>query len=313
MDIYREKKGKVTMGNFQEIIKVSEGALAWTYLFSENRIGKVSRHWHQGLELTMVLDGEVLYTVNGKHFTAKKGDVVLINIGDYHSCQIDHRPQACEAMNIIFPEEFLRCFSKSDRIYFELARTGKEDDKLKELLEKLYVIFINRVDTPYAQLAVNGVVCEIAYTLFTGCFQDSFDTQIWSEKYKERCKSLTDYIDEHYSEDISLESLSEEFHISRDHLSRIFRTCMGTTFKKHLTRTRMYHAYKLLIHTDLTLLEISMKCGFADSRSFISSFKQVYHTTPSKYRTSLEGISDTGNRAENRKAEFFKDRAGGLR
>ena len=92
MDIYREKKGKVTMGNFQEIIKVSEGALAWTYLFSENRIGKVSRHWHQGLELTMVLDGEVLYTVNGKHFTAKKGDVVLINIGDYHSCQIDHRP-----------------------------------------------------------------------------------------------------------------------------------------------------------------------------------------------------------------------------
>ena len=53
-----------------------------------------------------------------------------------------------------------------------------------------------------------------------------------------------------------------------------------------------------------------MKCGFADSRSFISSFKQVYHTTPSKYRTSLEGISDIENRAENRKAEFFKDRAG---
>ena len=48
-------------------------------------------------------------------------------------------------------------------------------------------------------------------------------------------------------------------------------------------------------------------------RSFINSFKQVYHTTPSKYRTSLEGISDTENRAENRKAEFFKDRAGGLR
>lgn len=65
------------------------------------------------------------------------------------------------------------------------------------------------MDTPYAQRTVNGVVCEIAYTLFTGCFQDSFDTQIWSEKYKERCKSLTDYIDEHYSEDISLESLSE--------------------------------------------------------------------------------------------------------
>ncbi len=123
-----------------------------------------------------------------------------------------------------------------------------------------------------------------------------------SEKYKERCKSLTDYIDEHYSEDISLESLSEEFHISRDHLSRIFRTCMGTTFKKHLTRTRMYHAYKLLIHTDLTLLEISMKCGFADSRSFISSFKQVYHTTPSKYRTSWKGsaIPGTGQRIERR-------------
>ena len=107
----------------------------------------------------------------------------------------------------------------------------------------------------------------------------------------------------------------EEFHISRDHLSRIFRTCMGTTFKKHLTRTRMYHAYKLLIHTDLTLLEISIKWDLRTAGpSTLAKLKQVYHTTPTKYRTSLEGISDTGNRAaENRKAEFFKDRAGGLR
>ena len=60
MDIYREKKGKVTMGNFQEIIKSIGGRSGVDLPFSENRIGKVSRHWHQGLELTMVLDGEVL-------------------------------------------------------------------------------------------------------------------------------------------------------------------------------------------------------------------------------------------------------------
>lgn len=296
------------MGNFQEIIKVSEGALAWTYLFSENRIGKVSRHWHQGLELTMVLDGEALYTVNGTQTIAKKSDIILINIGDFHSCQIDHKAQTCEAINIIFPEEFLRYFSKSDRLFFEIRKEGNQYELLKQRLSDLYQLFINRFEDPFAQLMINSSVCTIAHTLFTGFQQEDFQSlEILSEKYKKRCKSVMDYIDRNYREDLTLEVLSEEFGLSKDHISRIFRSCMGVTFKQHLTRVRMYHAYKLLTHTDLTLLEISMESGFSDSRAFISSFKQVYNTTPSQYRSSLERISDIQARAENRKAEFFKE------
>lgn len=296
------------MGNFQEIIKVSEGALAWTYLFSENRIGKVSRHWHQGLELTMLLDGEALYTVNGTQMIAQKGDIILINIGDFHSCQIDHKAQTCEAINIIFPEEFLRYFSKSDRLFFEIRKEGNQYRQLKQQLLDLYQLFINRFEDPFAQLLINSAVCTITHTLYTGFQQEDFQSlEILSEKYKKRCKNVMDYIDQNYREDLTLEVLSEEFGLSKDHISRIFRSCMGVTFKQHLTRVRMYHAYKLLIHTDLTLLEISMESGFSDSRAFISSFKQVYNTTPSQYRSSLERISDIQARAENRKAEFFKE------
>lgn len=256
----------------------------------------------------MLLDGEALYTVNGTQMIAQKGDIILINIGDFHSCQIDHKAQTCEAINIIFPEEFLRYFSKSDRLFFEIRKEGNQYRQLKQQLLDLYQLFINRFEDPFSQLLINSAVCTITHTLYTGFQQADFQSlEILSEKYKKRCKNVMDYIDQNYREDLTLEVLSEEFGLSKDHISRIFRSCMGVTFKQHLTRVRMYHAYKLLIHTDLTLLEISMESGFSDSRAFISSFKQVYNTTPSQYRSSLERISDIQARAENRKAEFFKE------
>ena len=52
--------------------------------------------------------------------------------------------------------------------------------------------------------------------------------------------------------------LSRDYGISKEHLSRTFKECMGTTFKKYLTSIRMHHAYQDLTESDYSILQIAL-------------------------------------------------------
>lgn len=105
-----------------------------------------------------------------------------------------------------------------------------------------------------------------------------------TEKYVERFKVILEYVNERYKEDLSLESVAAYYGISREHLARNFRKYMGTTWKEYLGGVRMSHAFTELMNTDLSVLEIALNNGFPDDRAFSRYFKQIYHTTPYKYK-----------------------------
>lgn len=294
------------MANFHEIIKVPDGALAWIYLFSENLVGEVSPHWHDSLELTFLVQGQATYWVNGKELQLKKGELVLINSGDMHSCTVP--PKTCEAVNIMFPSRFFAWFGKSkDLVLFKKDTAKKQHQSLIQCCEKLYHVFAMRTKDAFSQLKINSIVCEIAYILLANFQWDEFaPLAIESAKYRRRCREIVEYIDLAYKDDITMENLSFNFGISKEHLSRIFRVHMGTTFKKHLTRVRMYNAYKMLTNSDLSVIDIAVGCGFSDSRAFIASFNKVYKTTPGKYRRALyQDIS--ANFGTAKMSFFFED------
>ena len=111
-----------------------------------------------------------------------------------------------------------------------------------------------------------------------------------SIKYRRRCREIIEYLDDHYQDDIAMKNLTDALRLSREHLTRIFREHMGTSYKKYVTRLRMYHAYTLVTGSDLSIIEIAMRCGFSDCRAFIASFRGIYGTTPGKYRRTFQNV-----------------------
>ena len=275
------------MPNFNEIIQVPDNALAWVYLFSENNITEVSQHWHDSFELTLIVKGAAPYTINGRRVCAAAGDLLFINAGDMHSCSVDLG--SCEAVNIMFPRRFLAQFGKTDdMILFQLDKTSPAYPELVRCCENLYPVFAIRREDPYAQLRINGIVYDIAYLLFSRFRWNEFSPlSIESVKYRRRCREIIEYLDDHFQDDVSMKDLADALGLSREHLARIFREYMGTSYKKYITRLRMYHAYTLLTASDLSIIEIAMRCGFSDCRAFISSFRSIYGTTPGKYRRTF--------------------------
>ena len=95
---------------------------------------------------------------------------------------------------------------------------------------------------------------------------------------------ITRFLQEHLAEEISLSVLAEEFHLSAQYISQLFKSEIGVNFLAYLTNIRMEKAKKLLLTTALSIADISAQCGYGDYRVFTKVFKKSEGITPSQYR-----------------------------
>ena len=113
------------------------------------------------------------------------------------------------------------------------------------------------------------------------------------DRQEERTITLiTRYLQEHLAEEISLSILAEEFHLSAQYISQLFKSEIGVGFLAYLTNIRMEQAKKLLLSTPLSIAEVSERSGYGDYRVFTKVFKKSEGITPSQYRRDF--LEDAG-------------------
>ncbi|XEC93585.1 response regulator [Paenibacillus tarimensis] len=92
------------------------------------------------------------------------------------------------------------------------------------------------------------------------------------------------YIEKHYSEDISLETIAALVFMNPYYFSSFFKKHKKQNFKQYVTEVRMKHALHMLGHTDLMVYEIAEKVGYNNARHFSDMFKKMYGKLPNDYR-----------------------------
>ena len=109
-------------------------------------------------------------------------------------------------------------------------------------------------------------------------------TQEADEQEERPINRLTRYLQEHLAEEISLSVLADEFHLSAQYISQLFKSEIGVNFLAYLTNIRMEKAKQLLLSTSLSIGEVSEQSGYGDYRVFTKVFKKSEGITPSQYR-----------------------------
>lgn len=99
---------------------------------------------------------------------------------------------------------------------------------------------------------------------------------------------LRGYLEDHYSEDLPLEQLSQLFSYSPSHLVRSFRKAYQVSPGQYVLQLRIRAALRLLSGTDLSVGRIGEEVGFRSSAYFIKQFKRFTHITPTEYRRAPE-------------------------
>lgn len=94
------------------------------------------------------------------------------------------------------------------------------------------------------------------------------------------------FVNEHFSENISLQDAAEKVFFNTTYCSRFFKKHTGQNFSDYLLQVRMEEAARLL-QQNIKISEISKRCGYSSSGYFTRIFKEYYKCTPSEYQKKL--------------------------
>lgn len=174
---------------------------------------------------------------------------------------------------------FLECVEVSRKFLAELARTNIYENRiqlqnLKQYISVTLPVSLNQLSSPKD---------------FSDYFNELTQSLLNPEKTEEfNIEHVLTYIQHHYAEDISINALSSEFHISPNYLSSRFRKETGIRFTDYLTELRMTKASQLLIETNLQIKEIASLIGYYTASHFIRIFVKTKGITPAEYRSKMK-------------------------
>lgn len=113
-----------------------------------------------------------------------------------------------------------------------------------------------------------------------------------SDNRKSNIKVMIDtaieYLENNYSEEVSLDSVAEYLHISPEYLSRLFKKETSQTFIFYLTTLRLDAAKRLIEDTQYKNFEVAEAVGYKEPNYFSYVFKKRFGISPSKYRKSIK-------------------------
>lgn len=104
---------------------------------------------------------------------------------------------------------------------------------------------------------------------------------------RHRLREVLDLMGSHYGEDLTLERLAAEAAVSKFHFVRLFRQATGSTPHAHLVHLRLAAARALLLESDLSVGQVSARCGFPRANHFSTAFKTRFGASPTELRAGL--------------------------
>lgn len=242
-------------------------------LFSRARNEDYALHCHNEYEIYMFLEGDSMYMVEEKSYSLEPGDVIIVRKHEmhrvYHYSSVDYKrfllmvspgffkTNQCLGYETSFLEEN---FNTGNKISAETAKKSGLYDALFRL--KRYSEDFTRPDDPI----VTSTMIEILY-LINNIFV--FENP---EKTNSLIKNVLHYINNHYTSEITLDSLCQQFFVSKYHLCRIFKESTGFTIQAYIRQKRLLKVRELQ-NEGMSLTEASLRAGFHTYSTFYRAYK----------------------------------------
>jgi AraC-like DNA-binding protein len=185
------------------------------------------------------------------------------------TCPTEIYDQVCKYLEMIME----LYFGKDPSIY---TTDNEEDDS---------VIAYTELD-PYDELEIYSILLKLISFCAKNINLFKETDYVSNTTYKNAISlsNVCTYISEHFTENLTLESVSTYAGFSKYHFERIFTDYTGTTFYQYLQQIRVNYAQALLSNPELSITDISFQSGFASSTAFTRAFKKSTGYTPSQFR-----------------------------
>lgn len=240
-------------------------------------------HSHDNcVEFLLLTDGYGVHIVGHHRFYTEAGDLLIMNRNVLH----DEEPSAnqhleiysCAATKVKFtdlPENTLL-----PKGHLPLVKTGEHFDTIRHFLQSMNELAVNPDET---KMEIANYLLR-AFLVTVRRIVDKQGTIQNGDPENELAYSVHDYIDEHFTEPLSLDELAEHFHVSTWYVSHLFKRIYGHSPVQYILRRRIGEAQSQLIDTPRSITDIAISVGFNSPSYFHKIFSRIAGLSPREYR-----------------------------
>lgn len=251
-------------------------------------------HYHDFHKILILLSGEVTYCIEGRNYNLRPNDIILVNSGEVHK-PILRSNIPYERMIIYISPDYLSeyrdegndlslCFHQamarqSHVLRLHSSRNGKLGSAIRELDRSLQ-------DEDYANELYHRILfLEFMIQLNRAALHNHIEF-IGDSTSNEKILAILDYLNEHLTDDITIDELSARFFLSRYYLMHTFKEQTGYTIGSYLTTKRLFLA-RDLIARGTPLTDVCYNCGFHNYSTFSRAYKKNFGESPREYRQNF--------------------------
>ena len=279
-----------------QVEKIDGMTVEFPYCMHERNLTDfvVPWHWHEELELGYIEQGvSVIRTIN-QEYPVYQGNGFFINTNVVDT-KINGNPgsPALEINHIFHPifigghfgsritAKYLNPILQNQQIAVHIIRRGsKEADALLDQL-----VLLREMNGKTDQEIFIRNALSTAWLLLLDEINKHFEMpQAIGTETQARIKSMLSYIHRNFGEKITLVEIAAAANISDREANRVFQKAIRQTPFEYLLSYRLSKAKELLSRSDLSITEISYRCGFADSAYMGKQFRKATGMTPKEYR-----------------------------
>ncbi|MDQ1909273.1 AraC family transcriptional regulator [Paenibacillus sp. GD4] len=254
-------------------------------------------HRHDVMEFSLVVGGEGTEWINGIPHRMLPGTATFIMPYQFHEIS-STGSEPLTLLNCMFGLELLLSSPSSEQrqLVSDLMSTDSAEPYVLSLsktesqtVETLFTELLRefRGTSKYRQSMLKLKLTEIVIHLERFRSRTALGQKGTSSAHDSLAQRLLVYLHQSFREELSLERLAEQFHVSRTYLSTILRQTTGKTFVELLHEIRLRHASSLLLSSDLAIADVTMEAGFQSVKTFHRVFKQYKGMTPKAYRETF--------------------------
>ena len=234
-------------------------------------------HRHDHAELFFLISGKGQFQVDQKRFPVRSGSLVVVNPHVLHT-ELSSSDEPLEYIVVGLSSVQFHTQDRREQRYFHLDNIEDQAN----VYFYLHMILQERsgMQENYLPICAN-LLQTFLMQLRRRLTRQSLS--IHRARADTACAQLKQYMDEHYAERISLDSLAELAHMSKYHLVHSFRAELGCSPMSYLQARRITASRRLLELGGYSVSQVSSMTGFSSASYFSQRFKKAMGVTPQEY------------------------------